>query len=185
MGLLELGGRTFAQRTIEALRGGGCEEVLFVVDAEDHALCAHVAGESAVVLANPAPGEGPITSLRMALQTLSGDIDAVVYLPLDHALVEARHVERLIDEAVRSDAPLALPVHEGKRGHPAFFSQRLFAELLDPGLEGGARTVVHRHLAQACLFEAGAAVVADIDTQEAYKEAIAHFEAVSMGSDAS
>lgn len=184
-GLLELGGRTFAQRTMGALRGGGCEEVLFVVDESDHVLAAHVAGENAVVLTNPAPGEGPITSLRMALQTLSGDIDAVVYLPLDHALVEARHVERLIDEAVRSDAPLALPMHEGKRGHPAFFSRRLFAELVDPGLEGGARTVVHRHLAEACLFEADAAVVADIDTPEAYEEAVAHFEAASTGSGAS
>lgn len=177
-GLLELGGATFAKRVIRALRDGGCDPVLFAVDADDDVLAAHVADEGVSILTNPMPGEGPITSLRIALGSLSEDVGAVVYLPLDHALVEARHVTALISEAANLDAALALPVHDGKRGHPAYFSRRLFEELLDPGLEGGARTVVHRHLPKACLIEADAAVVADIDTPAAYREALARFETI-------
>lgn len=155
--------------------------MLFVVNADDDALAAHVAGEDVAILTNSAPGEGPITSLRMALRALEDDVAAVVYLPLDHALIEDRHVAHLIGEADKLDAGLALPAHRGKRGHPAYFSRRLFDELLDPALEGGARTVVHRHLSRACLVEADAAVVADIDTPAAYRDALARFETTSAG----
>lgn len=172
-GLLRLGEASFAQRVIRALRDGGCRPVVVVVDEGDVELVEHLAGEDATVLTNPDPGEGPITSLRLALRQLKGRVDAVVYLPLDHALVEAEHVSALLEAAREADAALALPVHEGKRGHPAYFSRLLFDELLDPVLEGGARTVVHRHLDGACLLDTDdPAVVADIDTPEAYREAV-------------
>lgn len=183
-GLLTLGGATFAQRAIGALRRGGCDPVLFVVRHDDDELAAHVAGEDVEVLTNPTPGEGPITSLRLALEALGDHVGGVVYLPLDHALVEDRHVASLLAAALRLHAPLALPLHRGKRGHPAYFSRHLFDELLDPALEGGARTVVHRHLARACLLEADAAVVADIDTPEALRDAMARFRTTSAGSEA-
>ena len=182
-GLLELGGATFAHRVVRALQDGGCHPVYVVVDADDEALRGHVADMDVVVLSNPSPGEGPITSLRLALAAVPEGIEGVVYLPLDHALVEGAHVARLLDEARRTKASLALPVHEGKRGHPAYFARTLFSELLDPDLEGGARTVVHRYLSDACLVETeDPAVVADIDTPEAYRQALARFEAAAAGS---
>lgn len=180
-GLLELGGSTFAHRAIRSLQEGGCDPVFFVIDAGDEELADHVAAaEGVTVVANPSPGEGPITSLRLALRAAPDDVGAVVYLPLDHALVEAGHVAGLIEEAQRAGAPLALPVHEGKRGHPAYFARTLFSELLDPDLEGGARTVVHRHLPRARIIETDdASVVADIDTPEAYRRALERFQALS------
>ncbi|NIQ60123.1 MAG: NTP transferase domain-containing protein, partial [Gammaproteobacteria bacterium] len=91
----------------------------------------------------------------------------------DHALVEARHVTELLAAAFEADAPLALPVYGDERGHPAFFRRELFDELLDPALEGGARTVVHRHLEGARLVAMNdPAVVMDIDTPEDYVDAL-------------
>jgi molybdenum cofactor cytidylyltransferase len=64
-------------------------------------------------------------------------------------------------------------MHHGKRGHPAVFGAALFAELADPSLEGGARTVVHRHLDRALLVDVeDAGVLTDIDTPEAYAAAL-------------
>lgn len=183
-GFLEVGGTTFARRVVRALHGGGCSPVFVVVNEGDEALADHLAGTDATVLSNPAPGEGPITSLRLALRVVQSRVDAVVYLPLDHALVEAHHVARLIERAQETAATLALPVHGGKRGHPAYFSRRLFDELLDPDLEGGARTVVHRYLADACLIDTDdPAVVADIDTPEAYRDALELYEATSASAE--
>lgn len=171
-GLLEIGGRSFARRVTEALAGGGCEPVYAVVAAGDAELAGRFREAGARVLENPDPGEGPITSLRLAVAEIDDRVERVVYLPVDHPLVEAHHVADLIAAADRTGASLALPVHASKRGHPALFGRALFDELLDPALQGGARTVVHRHLDEACLLPCDdPAVVTDIDTPEAYQAA--------------
>lgn len=174
--LLEVEGETFLARTVRALREGGCEPVMVVVaGAEDErtslssafADAAHRAG--ARVLFNPDPGEGPITSLRLAIAALGDDVAGIAYLPVDHPMVRAETVASLLDAARGVGAALTVPVHHGKRGHPAVFGSALFGELTDPALEGGARAVVHRHLGHAHLLEVDdVGVITDIDTPEAY-----------------
>lgn len=181
-GLLEIGGRPFVDRVVRALGEGGCDPVFLVVSPKEEALAEIGRAAGAVVLENPAPGEGPITSLRLALAALPADFAGVAYLPLDHALVEARHVRALLAAVRESGARLALPVHGTKRGHPAYFGRELFGELSDPSLAGGARTVVHRHLDGARLLEMDRAVVTDIDTPEAYAEALRDWEAEAVRS---
>ncbi len=170
--LLDAGGRSFLAATVGALVAGGCDPVMVIIAAgqDDEERKAKSAG--AVTLLNPDPGEGPITSLRLALGALAGTVEAVAFLPVDHPRVTPDTVTRLREALLASDAPLVLPVFEGKRGHPALFRRTLFAELSDPGLEGGARTVVHAHLNDALQVEVDdPGVVMDIDTPEAYRTA--------------
>ena len=73
-----------------------------------------------------------------------------------------------------TDAPLVIPTYEGERGHPSFFQQSLFLELMDPTLGGGARTVVHRHLALAELVAVpDPGIRLDIDTPAEYEAMLA------------
>jgi len=167
--LLRVEGDTFMSRTVRALRTGGCDPVLVVVADGEEALTTEAETAGARVLINPAPGEGPITSLRLALATLGNSVAGFAYLPVDHPMVRAETVSALIAAARDAGAVLTVPTHEGRRGHPAIFGAALFAELTDPALEGGARTVVHRHLPRALLVEVDdAGVLTDIDTPEAY-----------------
>lgn len=176
--LLPLDGRTFLRRVVTALSLGGCERVLVVVSGAEapgeptppaEAVAREARAARADVLVNPEPGEGPITSLRLALQALDPGVEGIAYLPLDYPLVTSEAVSTLRREAAMSGASLTLPTFEDKRGHPAIFRGSLFTELLDPHLEGGARTVVHRHLDEACLVPFDdASVVTDVDTPEAY-----------------
>lgn len=174
--LLRVEGRTFLERTVGALRGGGCDPVYVVVAEGDADAAREAAAAGARVIDNPDPGEGPITSLRLALaalEELDGPVAGLAYLPVDHPLVRAETVRVLLTAAWEAEAPLALPVHEGERGHPAVFGSALFAELSDPELEGGARTVTHRHLGDALLVEVDdPGVLTDIDTPEVYEEAV-------------
>jgi CTP:molybdopterin cytidylyltransferase MocA len=167
-GTLRLGGRTFLDRVTGALRDGGCERVLVVVTEREAEVEAEARRLPVDVLVNPDPGDGPITSMRLALSALDDAVEALAWLPLDFPLVTPEDVRRLLREAAGSDAPLTLPVHGGKRGHPPVFRRSLFSELLDPALEGGARTVVHRHLDRALQVEfTEPGVVVDVDTPEA------------------
>lgn len=173
--LLEFEGRTFVQRTVDALRDGGCSDVLVVVSGNDAAVASAARATGARVLENEDPGEGPITSMRLALEAIDERVEAIAWLPVDVPLVDGRIVRALRDRAAAGAEALVLPIHAGPsntstRGHPPIFKRSLFPELLDPELEGGARTVVHRHLHAAALVPFDdAAVATDIDTRPEYR----------------
>jgi CTP:molybdopterin cytidylyltransferase MocA len=172
-GLLPVRGESFLRRTVGALRAGGCAPVLVVVAEGEHGLAAEAEAAGARVLVNPHPGEGPITSLRLALAALGESVAGLAYLPVDHPMVRAETVARLLDAARAVRASLTVPTHAGKRGHPAIFGAALFPELADPGLVGGARTVVHRHLERALKLEVDdPGVLVDIDTPDAYRRVV-------------
>lgn len=170
--LLDAGGRSFVAAVVGALVGGGCDPVTVVVASGQGDEARRAAAAGARVLENPDPGEGPITSLRLAVAGLDPRVDGIALCPVDHPLVQPETVAALLAAFREGDAPLVLPVHEGRHGHPTLFRRTLFAELLDPALEGGARTVVHRHLDEAGKVDVDdAGVVTDIDTPAAYRAA--------------
>lgn len=167
--LLHHDGVTFIERVVRALTDGGCERVVVVVGPDADAIRDAAAATGADVLVNTDPGDGPITSLRHALETLEADVDGIAWLPLDFPLVAPQHVRTLLEEATTAGAPLTLPTHGEKRGHPALFRRALLPELADERLEGGARTVVHRYLSEARLVPFDdPAVVTDVDTPAAF-----------------
>lgn len=166
--LLSMRGRTFVQAVVDALSAGGCEPVLSVVP-DDPVIAEAARATGARVLTNPHPGEGPITSMRLALAELEGSVEGVIYLAVDHPCVRAETVATLLDAARSTDAPLVIPTYEGERGHPSFFRESLFRELMDPTLDGGARTVVRRHLDRAELVAVDdPGIRLDIDTPAQY-----------------
>lgn len=171
--LLDAGGVTFVARVVTALKEGGCDPVFVVVPDAGGRIADAARAAGAQVLVNLEPGDGPITSLRIGLLVLGGTVDAVAFCPVDHALVRADTVHALLDGFERERPELVLPVHEGRHGHPTLFSWRLFDELADPRLLGGARTVVHKHLDEALLVPVvDAGVVTDIDTPADYLRAL-------------
>lgn len=168
--LLDAGGRSFVSAVVGALVGGGCDPVVVVTGPDQPEVARRAQASGALVLVNREPGEGPITSLRLALAALGSSVDGVAVLPVDHPAVLPETVAALLEAFAPGDAPLVLPSIGGERGHPALFHRRLFPELMDPGLEGGARAVVHRHLEKARLVavdDPGA--LADVDTPDAYR----------------
>ena len=171
--LLPIHGRTFIRAVVDALDAGGCEPVLSVVP-DDPLIEEAARATGARVLTNRHPGEGPITSMRLALAELEGSVEGVIYLGVDHPCVLAETVATLLDAARSTDAPLVIPTYEGERGHPSFFRESLFPELMDPTLDGGARTVVHRHLDRAELVAVNdPGIRLDIDTQAEYAAMLA------------
>ncbi|MEE2899037.1 MAG: nucleotidyltransferase family protein [Gemmatimonadota bacterium] len=167
--LLRFDDRTFVQAVVDALNTGGCDPVLTVVP-DDEAIAHAARATGARVLTNPHPGEGPITSMRLALAALEESLEGLIYHAVDYPCVRSETVSALIEVARESDAALVIPTYEGVRGHPSFFRESLFSELLDPTLEGGARMVVHRHLEDARLVAVDdPGVRMDIDTPADYR----------------
>ena len=115
---------------------------------------------------NPNPRSEQSTSLRLALAGLANDrAEAVVVWPVDHPFVHLLSVLALVDAFKRTRAPIVLPVHEGRRGHPVLFARTVWLELMTTSA-GGARTVVHAHadhVVEVSVPDEG--VTRDIDTR--------------------
>jgi molybdenum cofactor cytidylyltransferase len=109
-----------------------------------------------------------LSSLQCGLRAFRETPDAVFVWPVDHPLVERDTVVAMITAFQRTDAPVVVPTHGGRRGHPVLFAARVIPELLaaDPSL--GARSVVHAHDDRLELPVPDPGVVADIDTPEDY-----------------
>lgn len=171
--LLDAGGRSFLQAVVGALGRGGCAPVLVVLRERSGPVAAMTRTAGARVVVNPDPSAGPISSLRAGIRALDEageEVEGVAFCPVDHPLVEPDTVERLLRAFRTGDAPAVVPAHGGRRGHPVVFRRILFSELLEEGLEEGARTVLHRRLEEieeVAVEDEG--VLADIDTLPEYR----------------
>lgn len=115
---------------------------------------------------NPNPRSEQATSLRLALAGLANDpAQAVVVWPVDHPFVHLVSVLALVDAFKRTRAPIVLPVHAGRRGHPVLFARTVWLDLMTTPT-GGARTVVHAHAGSVVEVQVpDEGVTWDIDTR--------------------
>ena len=94
-------------------------------------------------------------------------LDYVLLWPVDHPHVSPATVWALKDAATDGEAPVLLPAHEGRRGHPVAFAAALEDEMARVPAGEGARAVVHAHagaLAEVAVHDAG--VLRDVDTPD-------------------
>lgn len=158
---LRLGGFTFLERAVRALRDGGCDPVWVV--AADERVAEAAAALGARVALNPEPDSEQLHSLRIGLRTLPADAEAAAVLPVD--IPEADAVRAVVDAFRATRAPVVVPAREGKHGHPVLFARATWPELLGAELPDGARTVVHAH-AHDRVEVPVAALPNDVDTPD-------------------
>lgn len=172
--LLRYRGESFLERTLGALRGGGCGEVLVVTAPPDDPAAAEVAEAArragARVVVNPRPDAEQVDSLRAGLSALPPGAVAAVVAPTDVPGIDAAAVGALLEAFRARGAPVVRAVHGGRHGHPVLFARRVFPELFAEPLPEGARSVVHAHAGEVEEVEvASPAVLLDVDTPEDYR----------------
>lgn len=107
-----------------------------------------------------------ISSLRLGLARLTGvPVTGALVWPVDHPFVTLGTALAILDAERRSGAPIVVPTHGGRRGHPVFFDRGTWRELMTVEA-GGARAVVHSYGEQVLEVETGdRGVLRDIDTR--------------------
>jgi molybdenum cofactor cytidylyltransferase len=119
------------------------------------------------VVVNPRADSEQIDSVRLGFAQLTNSpVTGALLWPVDHPFVRLDTVLAIADEARRSGAPVVVPTHHGRRGHPAYFARESWRELVTVS-EGGARAVVRGFGAavrEVATDDAG--VLRDIDTRD-------------------
>jgi molybdenum cofactor cytidylyltransferase len=89
--------------------------------------------------------------------------EAVLLHPVDNPLVEPATIDAVV-LAVAAGAPVAVPSHAGRRGHPAAFARSVWPELRGAPEDGGARTVLAARPERVVHVPAGPDCLVDLDT---------------------
>jgi CTP:molybdopterin cytidylyltransferase MocA len=168
--LLPVGAGTLLAAALRPLLDAGLPRVVVVLGHEAEAIRrgAGLPGDPRLeVVVNAAWPTGLASSLRAGLAACGG-ADAVLVALGDQPGVSATVVARLLEAAA---APLAVPVHAGRIGHPILFGRALWPELLALSGDAGARTVVMRHLAEAALV--AGELLRDLDSEADYRAYLA------------
>jgi CTP:molybdopterin cytidylyltransferase MocA len=173
--LLEIAGETFLERAAGILSEGGCDTVVVVLaKGEGSRRAGELARASgARPVENPLENAEQIDSLRVGLEALPAEVEAAIALPVDHVLASSDTVAALIRTFRSSGGPIVRPVYRDRPGHPVLFSREVWSEFVDPGLECGARGVVHRHaeeIRDVPLDDRG--VIVDVDTPADYRREV-------------
>lgn len=123
--LLPFGPSTMLGTVLAKLAQARVPKVAVVLrpDLSDAQRIAQAAG--AEVLVNPDPDDEMLVSIRLGVALLLPAVDALFVWPADHPAVSLDTLRLLIDRASRQTA--LLPVHGGRRGHPALVGADLLA----------------------------------------------------------
>jgi len=169
--LLEYRGETFVGRLVRVLKKS-CNPVIVVLGYNADVVRQAVPADALIVV-NPDPSRGQLSSLQTALGALPAQADGFAFIPVDSPAVAEDTVASL-SQAFEQRSPFTLfviPRQSGKRGHPVFAARPVADEVLalPPGSE--AREVVHAHVDRTEYVDVDdAGIFTDVDDPEAYRQ---------------
>jgi molybdenum cofactor cytidylyltransferase len=144
--LISYRGHTFLQHLIEVTKHPRIGIRRIVLGAGSEAIREKLGLDPASVVINENWQQGQLSSIQAAVRSLSpAQTEGLMLCPVDHPLVSAELVARLIAEFDSSGKLIVLPTFRGKRGHPLIFRAALYQEILAASSNVGARQVVWNH----------------------------------------
>ena len=176
--LLDYHGKTFADHLVEVTKHPRIGVLRVVLGAKAEEIRARISLDGDCIVVNEAWTNGQLSSIHAAIRSLSEiETEGLMLCPVDHPMISADVVARIIAAFDESGKDIVLPVYKGRRGHPVIFRANLYEELLAASPELGARQVVWAHagdIAEVMVDEEG--VVLNLDDPEAYRRAMEKWE---------
>jgi molybdenum cofactor cytidylyltransferase len=171
--LVPFQGSTFVEHLIAATRHARVGITRVVLGAGAEGIRAQLKIDPAWIVVNGDWPKGQLSSIHAAIRSLpAGATDGILVCPVDHPLISADLVGRLIAAFESSGKMIVLPKYGGRRGHPVIFRAALYEELLAASAEVGARQVVWNHAAEVAEVEtAEEGVILNLNDPETVRKA--------------
>ena len=172
--LLQFRNETFLDRLIRIF-APVCHPVIVVLGSHATEIRAGIQRGAQVLFAvNPDPERGMLSSLQCGLALIPPEVEAAMFLPVDHPHLEASTVEIVAEQYRREGASVIVPEYAGEHGHPVCIARPLIDELAALPPEAKASDVIHRHIRETVYIEIpDPAIVSDVDDPAAYADLLA------------
>jgi molybdenum cofactor cytidylyltransferase len=166
--------KTFLEHLIEVTRHARVGVTKIVVGAHAQEIAASLPSWGHSIVVNENWQEGQLSSIQAAIRSLQpSETGGLMLCPVDHPMISAELVARLVEEFDSTGKLIVLPTYRGRRGHPVIFGAALYDELLSASPEVGARQVVWGHAADVAeLTTEEEGVVLNINDPETLKRAL-------------
>ena len=139
--MLSIGSISVAQRVVATLSQAGVSKIVMVTGYNATMLERHLSGNGIIFLRNENYETTQMfDSVKIGLRYLQDKCDKVLFTPVDVPLFTAKTVKTILD----SGAPLAVPMCEGKQGHPILIANHLIPEILADSGEMGLKGAMDR-----------------------------------------
>lgn len=143
--LIRLQGVPLINRQLIALSGAGVDEVVVVTGFARDAVEASVSTFPVTLAHNANYALGQQSSVRVGLQALRGNFDAVLVVLADQPLLGAADLTELIAAFKKRPAGhVVVPVVDGQRGNPIVMDEVALADILASDTNLGCRHLVER-----------------------------------------
>jgi CTP:molybdopterin cytidylyltransferase MocA len=172
---LPLGNRSVIEHVVGALRRGGVDHVLVVVGPHVADLVPLARAAGADVLLLPEPTADMRATVEHGLRWLEDRFapapdDLWLLAPADHPVLSPIVVRQLLDAAGSSACSIAVPVHEGRRGHPTLIRWRCVPGIRALPADVGINVYLRSQRAETLEVPVSdSGVLVDLDTPEDYE----------------
>jgi molybdenum cofactor cytidylyltransferase len=172
--LLRFHNETFLDRLVRVF-STICDPIIVVVGLHADRIRSGIERGGEVLFAvNPDPDRGMLSSLQCGLALVPPNVDAAMFLPVDHPRMAPDTVQSIAERFGRDRSPVTVPVYLGEHGHPVCIARPLIDELLALPPDAKASDVIHRHVARTSYIDVlDPGVVTDVDDPAAYADLLA------------
>ena len=163
--LLRFRGRTFLELVLSAIAEAGITNTAVVVGHHRDEIAAAFPTSSLVF--NPDYEQGMSTSVQAGIRALPAGLAGAGVFLVDQPLIDRDTIASLSTQL--KPGRIVLPICEGHPGHPVFFANEVFAEILGLRADQGLNIVVRRDPERIIAVPVtNSGVLQDIDTPEQF-----------------
>jgi len=176
--LLPIGDATVVERAAQSLIEVPVADLIVVVGTYGLAIKRQLSNFPAQFVFNPDPSSEMAESIRCGLKVIDpSSVEAFLVLPADMPLVLPDTIRSLVNSLLASDKSMAVPVFQGRRGHPVIFRSSLYETVLNFKSPQGIRPLVHGDPSKVLLVEVeDEGVIADLDNWDDYRRLLKLWE---------
>lgn len=166
--LIRLQGVPLINRLLVAMSGAGVDEVVVVTGYARDAVEAAVAGFPVTLAHNDNYKDGQQGSVRVGLEVLGANCDAVLVVLADQPLIGAADLTELIAAfKKRGQGHVLVPIVNGQRGNPIVLDEVARAQIHASGTNLACRNLIDRNPELVYVYEtANTRFVTDLDMPE-------------------
>ena len=178
--LLPLGGKPLLDWVLDAMRGAGLGRVVLVLGHDAEAIRSAANLEGVDVAFNARYAEGMSTSLQAGLAAMGPDVEGAVVATGDQPFIGAALIADLVAERQRTGKAMVATDYGAYQGPPMYLGREVWPLAAAIRGDQGARALLgSRPDLMGTIRVADPVPGLDVDTEEAYAEAVAFLKLIA------